>query len=174
MAGTNGGRGRGSSRWRWSGLGRGVTTALAHLNACGARTSAQAKFSVCVCVCVPYLFSFQDFGTPLETLGLPAGLACPVLPCPASLCTALCLCLVELAFYICFNFLAISCILPLALSPSLSASALCPVRVYCPHLSVKWRWRKARGTLNVQLPLGLLSVGSACLLLPFSVFITVD
>lgn len=172
MAGTNGGRGRGSSRWRWSGLGRGVTTALAHLNACGARTSAQAKFSVCVCV--PYLFSFQDFGTPLETLGLPAGLACPVLPCPASLCTALCLCLVELAFYICFNFLAISCIPPLSPAPSLSASALCPVRVYCPHLSVKWRWRKARGTLNVQLPLGLLSVGSACLLLPFSVFITVD
>lgn len=101
---------------------------------------------LCVCVCVPYLFSFQDFGTPLETLGLPA--------CRTGLP---CLCLVELAFYICFNFLAISCIPPISLSPPLCLQLPCAPFVFTAHICQSNG--EARGTLNVQLPLGLLSVG---------------
>lgn len=139
-------------------LGCRLTTALPHLNAFGARTTARV-FRLRAKFCVPYLFSFacdsrlwdsgysggNVYGNDSAGLfcltSLPS-LAWPALPC-----------LVELAFYICFNFLAISwthllCPCPLPTPPFPSLPLLMPLsislRVYWPHLSVKWRWREAR------------------------------
>lgn len=114
------------------------------------RLSPRAKF------CVPYLFSFASDS---RLWGSVYGLRhCTVVRYTDSV-GLLCLtsltsqrlalpCLVELAFYICFNFLAISwthllCSLPPP-CPSPSIPFSISHRVYWPHLSVKWRWREAR------------------------------